>query len=164
MQPSVSYSSLSRNACYVSHSNASACFGHHESAQCLGLFRTPRICCVSVPLVLCERKDAHSRAEQEVLQLSDSHLDFFSCLRVSFHCLDERSFSCISWRVRIDPILPTLLVFHFHLIHLKAVGPTVDQATLAFLAPALLLVNVGPLSPHIQALLCTAHFAAWVCS
>ena len=90
-----------------------------QPLRCLGLFRTPRIYCILpfVPRVVCKGQDAHcfvSRAEQEMLQLADSQLDLFTFLPVL----------AIAWRVRIDSVLPTTLVFHLRLIHLKAAEMT----------------------------------------
>ena len=50
------------------------------------------------------------RAEQEVIQLADSHLEPVIFLQVALHGLDERSFPRISWRVRVDSVLPALLL------------------------------------------------------
>ena len=88
---------LIAKACCGSHYNASARFDHCESA-------VHRF----VPRVLCKRHDADrfsSRAEQEVLQLADSRLDFFTLL----HRLHKRTFSYIPCFC-VDLILPTLLV------------------------------------------------------
>ena len=128
-----------------------------QQLQRLGSFRSVRLCCIS-------SRPIFSKADQAVLHLADSHLDFFIFLQVALQRLHLPSFSFVPWRDRIDPILPTMLVFHFRLIHLRAVGPTADHATLAFLAAVFLLLEVGPSFSHIQALLWTAHSAASVCS
>ena len=39
----------------------------------------------------------------------------FHFLQVAVHRIDERTYSRIPWRVLIEPILPTLLAFHFQL-------------------------------------------------
>ena len=46
-------------------------------------------------------KEVISKSEQEKLQFPDSHLGSFTFLKVAIHVLDERSFTSLSWRIRV---------------------------------------------------------------
>ena len=110
------------------------------------------------PHTFCKRHDADSyflRAEQEVFQLADSHLNVSQEV---FHRSVECSHLRITWRVHMEPIKPTLLVFHSHVIHLQW---RIRRCTLAFSCIDVSSGGTRLFSSQIQAaLLCTANFAA----
>ena len=96
--------------------------GLRHPLRCLGSFRSPRA--VSHPSRALSADDLMLIASSPGLstsysRLANSLLDLFTFLQVGLHRLSERSFACVPWRVRINPILPKLQVFHVHLIHLK---------------------------------------------
>ena len=87
----------------VRHVGLTSPMALRQPLQCLGSFQSLQTCPVA-PF-----------SAQEVLQLACFHMSF----HLSLHCLFERTISCIPWRVRIHLLLPTLLVFHSHLMHLQ---------------------------------------------
>ena len=104
-------------------------------------------CCTGV---LCEKKKkVHcfiSRAEQEVLQLADSHLDLFTLSKqLSVFLMSVRSRTCYGgFRLADVAGLP-------HSSHPpQAADPTVDQATSPSAVKAFILMDVAPCSSHSQ--------------
>ena len=96
--------------------------GHQRSTVTLvpRLLEAERVC-ESSTFKFRNRHHVHMQNQKrrtertEVLQLADSHLDLLTFLKVALQNFDEGSFSRFSWRVRLDSILPTLLVLLFQL-------------------------------------------------